>query len=174
MTEQRVPAASEPDPEAMARQWNDLVEQSQRVVQTFVERQGEDDNYSIVDPVSIGKAFAEATTHMLSDPQKLAEAQLQLWQDSMKLWQSTAQRMMGGEAEPVAAPERGDRRFKDKAWNEEVAFDYVTRRNGFVEPPGFLFNNSQPLVIAPLQAGNLPDFLREHLRSTRTGLPCRL
>ena len=32
------------------------------------------------------------------------------------------------------------------------------RRNGFVEPPGFLFNNSQPLVIAPLQAGNLPDF----------------
>ena len=63
-------------------------------------------------------AFAEATTHLLTDPQKLAEAQLQHWQDSLKLWQSTAQRMMGGEAEPVAAPERGDRRFKD-IWNSD-------------------------------------------------------
>ncbi len=125
MVEPRVPSASEPDPEAMARQWGDLLEQSQRVVQAFIEKQSEDDNYSIVDPASIGEAFVEATTHLLSDPQKLAEAQLQLWQDSLKLWQSTAQRMMGAAAEPVAAPERGDRRFKDKAWDEEVAFDYV-------------------------------------------------
>ena len=72
MVEPQVPGASEPDPEAMARQWNELLEKSQRVVQAFIEQQSEEDHYSIVDPVSIGEAFVEASTHLLSDPQKSA------------------------------------------------------------------------------------------------------
>jgi len=102
-----------------------MAEQSQRVIQAFIERQQRDDEYSIVDPVNIGRAFMQMTAQLMADPQKLAEAQLQLWQDSLKLWQSTAQRMMGGEAEPAAETPRGDRRFKDKAWSEDVAFDYI-------------------------------------------------
>ena len=61
----------------------------------------------------------------MSDPARLAEAQVQLWQDSVALWQSTLQRMLGQEAPPVIEPERGDRRFKDQAWSEDLLFDYV-------------------------------------------------
>ena len=43
----------------------------------------------------------------------------------MRLWQSTTQRMLGGDAEPVIEPDRGDRRFKDAAWNENALFDFI-------------------------------------------------
>jgi polyhydroxyalkanoate synthase len=33
--------------------------------------------------------------------------------------------MLGQEAPPVIEPERGDRRFKDQAWSEELVYDYV-------------------------------------------------
>ena len=129
MAEPSTPSPPEPDPEAdneaLVERWKELSEQSHRVVEAFVERQETGDTYSIVDMAGIGRAFAQLTAKMLEDPAKLARAQAQLWQESLKLWQSATQRMMGIEAEPVAAAERGDRRFKDKAWDEELAFDYI-------------------------------------------------
>jgi polyhydroxyalkanoate synthase len=53
------------------------------------------------------------------------EANLNRWQDYVQLWQGTATRMMGGDADPVAAPDPGDRRFKDQAWNNNDVFDYI-------------------------------------------------
>jgi polyhydroxyalkanoate synthase len=50
---------------------------------------------------------------------------MSLWQDYMNLWQATARRMMGHEAEPVIEPEPEDRRFKDAAWQESNLFDFV-------------------------------------------------
>jgi polyhydroxyalkanoate synthase len=125
MSEPSKPSPPDPDNEALAERWQELSEQSQRVVEAFVERQETGDTYSIVDMAGIGHAFAQLTAKMMEDPAKLAQAQAQLWQESLKLWQTTAQRLMGVEAEPVAAAERGDRRFKDKAWDEELAFDYI-------------------------------------------------
>src|SRR3546814_3896657 len=52
-------------------------------------------------------------------------AQLGPWQDYMSLWQATTSRMLGGKPEPVAAPERSDRRFKDEAWESSYLFDYI-------------------------------------------------
>jgi len=43
----------------------------------------------------------------------------------MALWQRTVQRLLGEAPPPVAAPEKGDRRFKDEAWNEDLIFDYI-------------------------------------------------
>jgi len=119
------PPGGFPDQAEMAAKWTALAEKSQRVVQAFTERQTEDKGFSIVDAQSVSRAFMDLMTKMASDPVKLAEAQMRLWQDSMQLWQAMAQRMMGQEVVPVAEPEKGDRRFKDQAWNEELAFDYI-------------------------------------------------
>jgi polyhydroxyalkanoate synthase len=109
----------------LARKWAALAERSQRLVQDFAERQPAGSGFSIADPTTVAQAFAELTAKLMADPAKLAEAQMRLWQDGLKLWQATAQRMLGEEAEPVAEPERGDRRFRDEAWNEQVVFDYI-------------------------------------------------
>lgn len=110
------------------RQIQELMEQSQRVAQTFFERQAQElsgGEFHISDPQAIGRAFFDLGTQLWANPARLVEAQMKLVQESMTLWQRTTARMMGEEVEPVAVPERGDRRFKDEAWNEDLLFDYI-------------------------------------------------
>jgi len=63
--------------------------------------------------------------HMASDPVKLWEKQMGLWQDYLSLWQNTTERLLGEEKEPVIAPDSKDRRFKDRAWQENAVFDFI-------------------------------------------------
>ena len=114
-----------PDPVAMGKAMTDIAERSQRLVNDFLARQSQDGAPASFDPLNVGNAFLEMTSKMMADPAMVMRAQMSLWQDYMTLWQRTSQRMMGQEAEPVVAPERGDRRFKDAAWNENVLFDYI-------------------------------------------------
>jgi len=65
--------------------------------------------------------------HMASDPVKLWEKQMGLWQDYLSLWQNTTERLLGEEKEPVIAPDSKDRRFKDRAWQENAVFDIIKR-----------------------------------------------
>ncbi|MGH6886956.1 MAG: PHA/PHB synthase family protein, partial [Geminicoccales bacterium] len=81
--------------------------------------------YSITDPTAVARAFLDAGARLMADPARLAEAQVQLWQDHVALWQRSMQRLMGEEAEPLVEPEKGDRRFRDDAWNEDLVFDHI-------------------------------------------------
>jgi len=112
------------DPTAWSQAMTRIAEQSQRLVAEFVQR-NQFQNGQGMDPMAIGRAFMEMTARLMSDPTKLMEAQFSLWQDYMNLWQSTARRMMGHEAEPVIAPAKDDRRFKDAAWQDNQVFDFV-------------------------------------------------
>jgi polyhydroxyalkanoate synthase len=125
MTDHKDTGAPAPDPAEAAQKWAALAERSQKAVEAFMERQSEGGDYSIADPSSIGQAFMEMTAQLMRDPAKFAEAQMQLWQDNLTLWQNTQRRLLGEEVEPLIQPKRGDRRFKDKAWDEELVFDYI-------------------------------------------------
>lgn len=103
---------------------SDIAERSQRLVSDFVSRHATE-LPPTADANHIGEAFMAMTAQMMTDPSKVIEAQIGLWQDYMNLWQQTANRMMGGEATPVIEPDRGDRRFKDDAWSEHAVFDYL-------------------------------------------------
>ena len=115
-----------PDPVTVGRAMADIAERSQRVVNGFLQRQSDGaGGASSIDPFNVGSAFFEMTAKMMSDPAMVMQAQLSLWKDHMALWQRTTQRLMGQEADPVIAPDRGDRRFKDAAWDENTLFDYI-------------------------------------------------
>jgi polyhydroxyalkanoate synthase len=43
----------------------------------------------------------------------------------MGLWENTARKMLGGEAPDVIAPAPGDRRFRDKDWQENEIFAFI-------------------------------------------------
>ncbi len=45
--------------------------------------------------------------------------------DYMRLWQSSWMQMLGQTAEPVAAPAKGDNRFRDDDWQNNFVFDYI-------------------------------------------------
>ena len=128
MGEQRGPEFNMPDPVELSKALGSIADRSQKIVTEFLERQaGQTGNGGIgpVDPLNVGQAFLEMTARMMSDPAKLVQAQMNLWQDYLRLWQTTAQRFMGHEPEAVAEPEHADRRFKDPAWEDNQLFDFI-------------------------------------------------
>jgi polyhydroxyalkanoate synthase subunit PhaC len=128
----KAPSDATPDAAELARQmaenWAEIADKSLRLVSDFLQRQGKggEDGVGMSNPMAIGAAFFEMTARMMSDPARLVEAQLSLWSDYLRLWQSTAQRFLGGPAaEPMAEPAPDDRRFRDQAWSDNALFDYI-------------------------------------------------
>ena len=114
-----------PDIGELSRQMTDIAKKSHRLVADFLKRQSAENGIGIANPLAIGAAFFEMTARMMSDPSRLVQAQLSLWNDYMTLWQRTAQRFLGGAAEPIIEPTAEDRRFRDKAWTDNTLFDFI-------------------------------------------------
>ena len=115
-----------PDPSELMQRWASIAERSGRAVQAFAERQSNSGGgFSIFDAEGVNKAFVDMMAHLVSDPAKLYQAQMELMQANLQLWQATAMRMFGQKAETVAEAPRSDRRFKHGSWDEELVFDYI-------------------------------------------------
>jgi polyhydroxyalkanoate synthase subunit PhaC len=115
-----------PDPTQWAQHMAEIARLSEKLVRDFLAQQPQQTGLGMADPLNIGSAFLEMTQRLMSDPGRLVQAQLSLWQDYLKLWSNTTQRFLGGKPEPpVAEPAPGDRRFKDAAWQESTLFDYI-------------------------------------------------
>src|SRR5271169_4574113 len=114
-----------PDADELARQLANVAKKSQHLVTDFLKRQSPEQGIGMASPLAIGAAFFEMTARMMSDPSRLVQAQLSLWNDYMTLWQRTAQRFLGGNPEPMIEPPQGDRRFRDAAWNDNTLFDFI-------------------------------------------------
>ena len=98
--------------------------QSQKLLGDFAKRQaGKGD--SPRDPLNLTETFMALLNGMASNPGAMMEAQYQLWRGYMGLWESAAQRMLGGSPQPVVAPKAGDKRFRDKDWQENQIFDFI-------------------------------------------------
>ena len=119
-------APPNPDPERLHAAMNRVAERSRRIVQAFAERQASGAQaFNPLEPGVVSKTYQALWRHMLADPARLVQAQVSLWEDCAKLWESTARRMAGEEAGPVAAPEPGDRRFTDDAWTGNPIYDHI-------------------------------------------------
>ncbi len=115
-----------PDAATFAANFAKIAEQSQLIIQEFLTRNTQSQSVGTTgDPLHIGSAFAEWFARIMSDPQKVAELQMEWWQENMELWQATAQKFMGEKTEPVIKPDSKDRRFKDTAWQESLIFDFI-------------------------------------------------
>lgn len=80
---------------------------------------------SSLDPLGTGETLAEGPHHIRFDPVRLMQAHQELWQQQMRLWQSTSRRLAGEPAEPVVKPARGDRRFRHRDWDANPLFDFI-------------------------------------------------
>lgn len=75
------------------------------------------------DPFNVAPAMTSVMTSLAAQPDKMMQAQADLFGRYMQLWSSTA-RQAAGEA-PDPAPT--DKRFKDPAWSENPMFDMMRR-----------------------------------------------
>ena len=139
MSDQPAPTPPNPDPQRLHAAMGRIAEQSQRIMQTFIERQANGPGeFNPLEPGVVSKAYQALWQQMLTDPGRLVEAQVSLWQDYAKLWENTARRMAGEEVEPVATPETGDRRFKDDAWTENPLYDHI--KQGYLLASRFMLS----------------------------------
>jgi polyhydroxyalkanoate synthase subunit PhaC len=120
------PAHHWPNPAEYSELLQRIAQHSQALMQDFLAR-NKSAHVTLAKPDSahIGQAFMEFTSRLLANPVRLMGAQMSLWQDYARLWQSTLTRMSGGQPEPIAAPAAGDKRFQDEAWQNIWLFDYI-------------------------------------------------
>ena len=108
-----------------ARVYADIATKSSELLTKFFERHADGSLRPVADELGISKAFFEAWGRMLTDPVRLAETQVRLWQDYWSLWQRSMLKMMGQEAPPVVQPLGSDRRFKHDDWQNNFLYDYI-------------------------------------------------
>jgi len=74
------------------------------------------------DPFNVAPAMTSVMTSLASRPDKLFQAQADLFNRYMELWSTTA-----GQQPGAASPPPADKRFKDPAWSENPMFDMMRR-----------------------------------------------
>jgi len=112
------------DPGEFAKNMVRVGQQSQRLLTDFFKRQTASGKEPL-DPLNISEPFMALIKAMTANPSVIIDAQFQLWKDFLGLWETTARKLMGGETEPVVTPSPGDKRFKDKDWQENQIFDFI-------------------------------------------------
>ena len=111
------------DPLVLAAQLRNIAEQSQLLMQRFVSHQPNAIKFGIGGTSTLGFDFFELMTRMMTDPVAVARAQIDLFYNSLDLWQKTAERMLMLRARGADAPK--DKRFKHPEWSENAIFSFV-------------------------------------------------
>jgi len=153
-------------PEQQAKvmeQLNEMVECSQLLLHHYFQQlQGE--NFSIPDRSVVSKAFMQLAERMLTEPDKLMQAQSSYMQGMMGLYQNMAKRMQGEEVEPVVQPGPGDRRFKDDIWNENPYFDFL-KQSYLLASQSILGTVRSVETLDPKTAEKVDFYTRQYLEA---------
>ena len=111
------------DPLALAEQLQNIAKQSQVLMQRFVAGQADATKFGMGDTSTLGFDFGDLMSKVIADPTTVAKAQIDLFNDSVAIWQKTAERMF-----MLRAPDADklkDKRFKHPEWQENAVFNFV-------------------------------------------------
>jgi polyhydroxyalkanoate synthase len=116
----------EQESEPLGQVLTEIAGNSQRLIHALAEhRYACNGSHGSSDPLNLRSVLLELSARLIADPARLAQAQLSLWQDYLRLVQATVRRLLGQQAEPVVEPDQGDRRFRDPAWDDHALFDFI-------------------------------------------------
>src|ERR1700751_696656 len=111
------------DPIALAAQLRNIARQSQVLMRHFVSHQPDAVRLGMAGRSTLGVDFFELMTRIMTDPMGVANAQIDLFYNTLGLWQKTAERMLMLRAREADASK--DRRFKHPEWSANVIFNFV-------------------------------------------------
>ncbi|MEL6342609.1 MAG: class I poly(R)-hydroxyalkanoic acid synthase [Myxococcota bacterium] len=112
------------DTNDMTARMVDLTARSQRLFADFVARNMKPGAVEM-DEMELTAPLQQLSMSWLQNPEALFAPQRRFLQDVTQLWMSAAARTMGLKPEPVIAPPRSDRRFRDPMWTEAAIFDFI-------------------------------------------------
>ena len=119
-------AGNLPDPAEMAKTYAEVAQRASRLISQFVEKKAKNGVNAPSDELGVAKAFMDLSSRLMANPYKMAQTQMNMMWDYFSLWQNTTMKMMGMPVQaPIAAPKKGDNRFKDEEWEQHFLFDFV-------------------------------------------------
>nr|WP_317199967.1 class I poly(R)-hydroxyalkanoic acid synthase [uncultured Psychrobacter sp.] len=99
---------------------------TQKFMSESLKRAGQDDNISQSIMLNIIDGWQNLTTGVTEkSPTALIEKQMMLWQQQVQLSQNALMNFSGNQTEPLATPEKGDKRFNDEEWSNNSIFDLL-------------------------------------------------
>jgi hypothetical protein len=110
----------------IANQLQTIAGQSQSLMQRFLSRQPAAGKIGMGDASTVGSAFLELMTKMMSDPVAVANAQIGLFNEGMTVWRHAAERIFLMQ-ESLVEPAR-DKRFKHPDWTENAMFSFSSAK----------------------------------------------
>lgn len=116
------------DPVQFAQNMARVFEQAAQIARMVAERPNpvlSEAETQLTPMEQVSKTLGAVTQAYMNDPQKLMDAQMQLWNAYGQLWQNAWAKLLGQQPPPVAEPARADKRFKDKDWQEHTVFDFL-------------------------------------------------
>src|SRR5258705_7798269 len=113
------------DPLVLAAQLQKIARQSQTVMQRFLSNQPDAIKLGIGDTSGLRFDFLELMTKMMINPAAVASAQIDLFNDTLSVWQKTAERMLMLRAHEADAPK--DKRFKHPEMERECHLQLCER-----------------------------------------------
>jgi len=124
-TDKATESASGLNSQEFARNMLTVGMKSQQLLLDFAARLAKRDKAAPLDPLNISGAMMTLVKAMSGDREAVTAAQTQWWNNFATLWETTARRMLGGEAPSVVEPAPGDRRFRAEAWQQNEIFDFI-------------------------------------------------
>ncbi len=116
------------DPVQLARNMARVFEHAAQIARQVAERPelAKKQAETQVTPIDqVAKTLTAVAQSYMAEPRKLMEAQTQLWNSYSQLWQNAWAKALGTPTQPMAAPARNDKRFKDRDWQENTIFDFL-------------------------------------------------
>lgn len=118
--------ASLADPAKLAHNLTRAYEQALLLAQTLsqtADQQKQDAESQILPIAQVTQTLSAITKAHLEDPKSLMDAQARLWAQYTMIWNNAWTRALGQISAPIIEPERADKRFKDKDWSDNSAYD---------------------------------------------------
>jgi polyhydroxyalkanoate synthase len=114
-----------PDPREVAQTYAEVAQRASRLITQFMEKTAKSGVNAPGDELGVAKAFMDLSSRLLANPYKLAQAQMNMMWDYFSLWQNSMMKAFGAHNSPIAAPKKGDNRFKDEEWESHFMFDFI-------------------------------------------------
>ena len=101
----------------------------QRIVQACLSQQlSRPVTLGHTDPMSMTESAMHLMRHLSANPERLAQAQMELVNDHLKLWQWWTGKLLGKQQEPFVAASAKDRRFADPTWTSSAVYDFIKQQ----------------------------------------------
>ena len=114
------------DLEAMSANLAEAAMSAQQLLSSSAIRAMDNPQPMNADPMHVAGAMGEVMAALARQPERIVQAQTDLYARYMDLWRNAAMAAVGQPAAtPVVAPAKGDKRFADPDWTSNPVFDVI-------------------------------------------------